>query len=148
MKKVTLLCVGRLKEKYLTAGIEEYVKRLSRFCSLEIAELADESGCDAVRRESDAILKRLKGYTVLFGIDGRLVTSPELSRLMERAYLSAPEITFVIGGSEGVDARVKDVADEIVSFGRVTYPHQLMRLIACEQIYRAFNIAAGTPYHK
>ena len=140
MKKVTLLCVGRLKEKYLTAGVEEYAKRLSRFCSFEITELADESGCDAVRRESDAILKRLKGYTVLFGIDGRLVTSPELSRLME--------ITFVIGGSEGVDERVKGAADEIVSLGRVTYPHQLMRLISCEQIYRAFNIAAGTPYHK
>ena len=109
MKKVNLVCVGRIKEKFLADGIAEYAKRLTRFCDFTVTEL---------------------------------------SAAMENAYLRTPEITFVIGGSEGFDDRVRGKADLRISFGRVTFPHQLMRLILTEQIYRAFNIAAGTPYHK
>ncbi len=148
MKKVTLLCVGKIKESYLTQGIAEYSKRLSRFCSFEIVELPDISGANEVQKESDALLNKIKGYCILLDLKGKQLTSPQISDLMEKAYLVSPEITFVIGGSEGVDDRVRARADERVAFGNVTYPHQLMRLILTEQIYRAFNISANTPYHK
>lgn len=148
MKKVTLLCVGRIKEKYLSDGIAEYSKRLARFCDFAVEELPDESGDVAVKKESDALLKRIKGFTVLCDIEGKTLSSPELADTLDKAYISSPEVTFIIGGSEGVDARVRERADIRVSFGRVTYPHQLMRLILTEQIYRAFNIISGTPYHK
>lgn len=148
MKKATVLCVGKIKEKYLADGITEYAKRLSRFCEFSVVELADEPGEAEVRLESDAILRRLRGYVVLLDICGKELGSPEFAAAIDRAYLSAPEITFVIGGSCGVDERVRAAANLRVSFGKVTYPHQLMRLILAEQIYRAFNILAGTPYHK
>lgn len=148
MKKVTVLCVGKIKEQYFADGIREYVKRIGRFAELKIDELPDECGDSEVKKESDAILKKLKGYVVLCDIGGKQLSSPELAECIERAYLSAPEITFVIGGSEGVDDRVKAKADLRLSFGRMTYPHQLMRLILTEQIYRAFTITAGLPYHK
>ena len=148
MKKVTVLCVGKIKETYLTQGIAEYAKRLSRFCSFEIVELPDISGANEVQKESDALLGKIKGFCILLDLKGKQLTSPQLSAVMDKAYLTSPEITFVIGGSEGVDDRVRARADERVAFGLVTYPHQLMRLILTEQIYRAFNISANTPYHK
>lgn len=148
MKKIKILCVGKIKEKFIDLGIDEYKKRLSRFCDLKIVELPDESGDVAVKKESDALLKSMSGRVVLMDVEGKLVTSPQLSELIENSYLTSPEVTFVIGGSEGVDERVKARADERISFGRVTYPHQLMRLILTEQIYRAFCISCGTPYHK
>lgn len=148
MKKVNLVCVGRIKEKFLADGIAEYAKRLTRFCDFTFTELADVAGEDEVKKESDAILSKLRGYVIVCDIGGKTLSSPELSAAMENAYLRTPEITFVIGGSEGFDDRVRKKADLRMSFGRVTFPHQLMRLILTEQIYRAFNIAAGTPYHK
>lgn len=148
MKKIKILCVGKIKEKFIDLGIDEYKKRLSRFCDLKIVELSDERGDVAVKKESDALLKSMSGRVVLMDVEGKLVTSPQLSELIENSYLTSPEVTFVIGGSEGVDERVKARADERISFGRVTYPHQLMRLILTEQIYRAFCISCGTPYHK
>lgn len=148
MKKVTVLCVGRIKEKFISDGIAEYAKRLSRFCDFKVEEIADECGDDAVRRESDALLKKMHGFCVLTDIGGKELSSPQLASVMDKAYLTAPEVTFIIGGSEGVDDRVRVKADIKVSFGRVTYPHMLMRLILTEQIYRAFNILAKTPYHK
>lgn len=148
MKKIKILCVGKIKEKFIDLGIDEYKKRLSRFCDLKIVELPDERGDVAVKKESDALLKSMSGRVVLMDVEGKSVTSPQLSELIENSYLTSPEVTFVIGGSEGVDERVKARADERISFGRVTYPHQLMRLILTEQIYRAFCISCGTPYHK
>ena len=148
MKKVTVLCVGKIKESYLVDGIKEYAKRLSRYCSFEIVEIPDEKGEREVKIESDALLGKMKGYCVLLDLKGKQVSSPELSQIMDKAYLTSPEITFIIGGSEGVDERVRENANEKIAFGKVTYPHQLMRLILTEQIYRAFNISANTPYHK
>ena len=148
MKKATILCVGKIKEKYFTDGIAEYAKRLGRFCDFSVVEIPDEAGDTEVKKESDALLAKLRGYVVLLDIGGKELSSPEFAEVIDRAYLTAPEITFVIGGSRGVDDRVRAKADIRVSFGRVTYPHQLMRLILSEQIYRAFNILAGTPYHK
>ncbi len=147
MKKVNILCVGKIKEKYFTDAIAEYAKRLTRYCEFNIIELADEVS-DEVRRESDAILKKMRGYTVLMDISGKAVSSTDVASILDRAYVSSPEVTFIIGGSQGVDDRVRARADERISFGKVTYPHQLMRVITAEQIYRGFNILAGTPYHK
>ena len=146
MKKVNLVCVGKIKEKYLRDGIEEYAKRLSRFCSFSIIELPDIPG--EIKKESDAILSKLKGFVIICDIGGKLVTSPELSISMEKAYLTNSDVTFVIGGSDGFDDRVRAAANLSISFGRVTFPHQLMRLMLSEQIYRAFNITENTPYHK
>lgn len=148
MKKVNLVCVGKIKEKFLADGIAEYAKRLTRFCDFTITELADIAGEREVKCESDAILGKLRGFVIACDVGGKTLSSPELSAVMENAYLSYPEITFVIGGSAGFDARVRAAANLRLSFGRVTFPHQLMRLMLTEQIYRAFNIAAGTPYHK
>ena len=149
MKKVTIVCVGKIKEQYFRDGIAEYVKRLGRYCKVDIVELKDFATPDAVKKESDLILERLGGgYKILMDIGGKQLGSEEVASLLERAYVSAPDVTFVIGGSCGVDERVRSACDFRLSFGKVTYPHQLMRLILCEQIYRAFCITEGTPYHK
>ena len=148
MKKVNLVCVGKIKEKFLADGIAEYAKRLTRFCDFTVTELADVAGEGEVKKESDAILSRLRGFVIVCDIGGKTLSSPELSAAMENAYLRAPEITFVIGGSEGVDHPVRAKAGLRNSFGRGTFPPQPKRLMLTEQIYRAFNIAAGTPYHK
>ena len=149
MKKVTVLCVGKIKEQYFRDGIAEYVKRLCKYCKIEIVELKDFATPDAVKKESDLILERLTGgYKILMDVNGKQLSSEENATMLEKAYLTSPEVTFVIGGSCGVDERVKNACDFRLSFGKVTYPHQLMRLILCEQIYRAFCISEGTPYHK
>lgn len=151
MKTVALTCVGKMKEKYYAEAIAEYTKRLSKFCKLDVRELPDSPHEDAVRRESEAVLGTLgKGeYRILCDIGGELVTSEQLSQIMDKAYGSGCDtVRFIIGGSCGVDDGVRAAADKRISFGRVTYPHRLMRVILLEQIYRAFTISAGTPYHK
>lgn len=150
MKKVRIVCVGKIKEAYLRDGIAEYGKRLRPFCDFSIEELEDRPDRpDTVARESAQILQRLHGFTVLTDIAGQAYTSPQLAEEMNRAYTAGnSEITFVIGGSGGVSEAVKSRADIRLSFGKVTFPHQLMRLMLCEQIYRAFTILAGMPYHK
>lgn len=148
MKKVTVVCVGKIKENFIREGIAEYAKRISRFARLSFVELKDFPPPDEVRRESDLIIDKLSGFVVLLDIGGKLLSSRELADETEKAYRNNPEITFVIGGSEGVDERVKKRADLLLSFGRVTFPHQLMRLMLTEQIYRAFTITEGLPYHK
>ena len=148
MKKVNLLCVGKIKEKYLRDGIEEYAKRLSRFCSFNEIQLPDYCENDEVKRESDDILAKIKGFTILCDIKGKQLSSEQISEVMDKAYLTNSEITFIIGGSRGVDERVRAKADLCLSFGNATFPHQLMRLLLTEQIYRAFNISENTPYHK
>lgn len=151
MKTVNVTCVGKLKEKYFADAAAEYGKRLNKFCKLEITELDDYSQSDAVKRESDAVEKTFKPgeYRILADIGGELVTSEGLSEIIENAYSSGKStVRFIIGGSCGVDDRIRAAADKRISFGRVTYPHQLMRVILLEQIYRAFTISANMPYHK
>ena len=148
MKKVNVVCVGKIKEKFFAGGIEEYKKRVSRFAELNFIEIKDFPTPDEIKRECDLILTKLQGYVILLDIGGKTLSSEELAEHMERAYLTQPVVTFVIGGSEGVDERVRLRADLRLSFGRVTFPHQLMRLMLSEQIYRAFTITEGLPYHK
>lgn len=158
--RISLICVGKLKEKYLTMGIEEYRKRLGRYCTLEIIELPDESTPDNAgiaietsikKKEGDRILKVLKddSYCIALVILGNMLSSMELADQMEKLFVSGKShISFVIGGSLGLSDQVLKRADYQLSFSKMTFPHQLMRLILMEQIYRAYRIKNNEPYHK
>lgn len=158
--KVSLICVGKLKEKFLTMGIDEYRKRLGRYCTLDIIELADEKTPDNAssamvesikKKEGDRILKVLKddSYCISLVILGNMLSSEELADQMEKLFVSGKShISFVIGGSLGLSNEVLKRSDYQLSFARMTFPHQLMRLILLEQIYRAYRIINNEPYHK
>ena len=150
MKKVTVVCVGKLKEQYLKDGISEYVKRLSRYAKVEIKELPDYATDDdtCIERESTLILSALKGYVITLDIGGKQLSSEELAQNIDKAFITNSEVTFVIGGSKGFDDRVRRKSNLTLSFGKVTFPHQLVRLMLFEQIYRSFSIVEGSPYHK
>ena len=157
--KVKIISVGKLKEKYLKDGISEYVKRLSRFAQVELIELADEKTPDnASEKENEQILlkegQRILGklserdFVFAMAIEGKLISSEGLSETFERAMPQSSTLVFIIGGSLGLAPQVKKRANELISFGRITLPHQLMRLVLAEQIYRGFMIREGSPYHK
>lgn len=149
MKKFELVCVGKIKEKYFREGIDEYLKRLSRFCEVTVVEIPDRVDDNtAAEIESRAIMEKLNGYVILADLKGKMLTSEEFAEAIDKAYLSSPKIQFVIGGSRGVTDTVRQRANLSVAFGKLTYPHRLMRLIAAEQIYRAFSILNGSEYHK
>lgn len=151
MKSVALTCVGKLKEKYFSDAAAEYVKRLGRFCRFEMCELADSPYADAVGSESEAIIRSFGAgeYRILCDVGGELISSPQLSEIIDRAYTAGHStVRFVIGGSCGVDDSVRRGVHKRISFGRVTYPHQLMRVLLLEQVYRAFTITGNLPYHK
>ena len=158
--KITVLAVGKIKEKYFTGAVEEYAKRLSRFCRLELVEVPDEKTPDGAGRaqelqirikEGERILQKLPGssFVVALAIDGRMLDSVELSRQMERWNVNGiSHIIFVIGGSLGLSPQVLERADMKLSFSKMTFPHQLMRVILLEQVYRSYMIRSGAPYHK
>lgn len=165
--QITLVVVGKIKEKYFSMAIEEYQKRLSRYCRLEIVEVADEKTPDGASkaeeeqikiREGERILRviqeRKKGkegkiYSIALAIKGKPLDSIAFSnKISERKVKGNSHIIFIIGGSLGLDRQVLDYADEQISFSNLTFPHQLMRVILLEQIYRAFRIANHEPYHK
>ncbi len=149
MKKLELLCVGKIKEDYLTAGIAEYIKRLGKFCDVTVTELPDcRDDGRAAATESAAILSRMDGFKILTDLRGKVASSEEFASLIDGAYLHSPKVQVIIGGSRGVTDEVRRAADAVVSFGRMTFPHKLMRLIVAEQVYRAFTITGGTAYHK
>lgn len=158
--KLTVIAVGKLKEKYLKEGINEYSKRLSRFCELEIIEVNDEQAPDSLssmqeeqakKKEAERVIKRLKPGTVLIILDvrGVKVSSPDLANKLNSYFISGKShITFVIGGSLGIDKELLGMADLRLSLSDMTFPHQLTRLILLEQVFRAFKIINGEPYHK
>lgn len=158
--KVTVACVGRIKEKYFTDAINEYAKRLSRYITLEIAEVADEKCPETLSdKEAEAVkaaegarlLKVIKSgsYVIALAIDGKKYDSVGFSRLFSDSMVSGiSHITFVIGGSLGLSKEVLDRADRKISFSDMTFPHQLMRVILLEQVYRAYRIIKNEPYHK
>lgn len=160
MLKIRLICVGRIKEKFYTQAVCEYAKRLSRYCKLEIVELADEKTPDNASNAQNLIIKAKEGdrileaipersYVIALAIEGRMQDSVELSKQLEDLGVDGyAQVTFIIGGSLGLDRRVLDRADYKLSFSRMTFPHQLMRVILLEQIYRAFKIMNKEPYHK
>lgn len=141
---INIVCVGNLKEKYWTEAVNEYSKRLSRFCKLSIYEI-DES---EPAKEMNGILKRCSGMKIALCIEGKEMSSEKLAESMRKAEMNYSSITFIIGSSTGLDERVKDAADLKLSFSPMTFPHQMMRVILLEQIYRAFTINNNIKYHK
>jgi len=150
MKKIELICVGKIKEKFYIDAINEYAKRLTRFCDFEITELKEYGdNKNAVESESSEIVAKLNGYSILLDLKGTSVSSADFAKTIDTAFTQgAKKIQIIIGGSNGVNDIVRQKADKIFNFGAITYPHQLFRVIATEQIYRAFNILNNTPYHK
>ncbi|WP_310604227.1 23S rRNA (pseudouridine(1915)-N(3))-methyltransferase RlmH [Anaerosporobacter sp.] len=158
--KITVLCVGKIKEKYFTLGIDEYTKRLSRYCKLEIIEVPDEKTPDNASeneelqikaKEGDKLLRYIKdnAYVIALAIEGKMLTSEELSEKMEQLGVNGDSnVVFVIGGSLGLDKRILDRADYKLSFSKMTFPHQMMRMVLLEQVYRGYRIMKGEPYHK
>ncbi len=158
--KITLICVGKLKEKYLAQGVEEYCKRLTRYCNMEIVELPDEKTPDHAsealeevikKKEGERILKALKedSYCIALAIDGKMLSSEELaSKIDTLGITGTSHISLIIGGSLGLSKEVLARADFKLSFSKMTFPHQLMRMILVEQVYRAYRIIHNQPYHK
>ena len=159
MLSVNIICVGKLKEGYWRDAVEEYSKRMRPLCRLNIIELPEERTGDnpsraeisrTVSAESDRILSKLgKGdYTIAMCVEGKNISSEEMSRRMDEISLSHSTVNWIIGGSWGLSDTLKARADFRLSIGRMTFPHQLCRVMLLEQIYRAFQIGRGTKYHK
>ena len=158
--KITILSVGKSKEKYWNDAIAEYAKRLSRYCKLELVEVVDEKTPDGASEKLEEQIKRKEGqrvldkipadaYVLALAIEGKMPDSVGLSRKLERLGIEGKShLVFVIGGSLGLAKEVLDRADEKISFSAMTFPHQLMRVILLEQIYRSYRIMNGEPYHK
>ena len=157
---IKIITVGKLKEKYLKDAIAEYAKRLTRYCKLEVVELADEKTSENASqkeeemvkdKEGKSILQKIKDneYVIALDLKGKHITSEEFSEFIsEKAVMGQPNITFVIGGSLGISQEVLARADYKLCFSKMTFPHQLFRVMLFEQIYRAFRIINGEPYHK
>lgn len=145
MIKVNLVCVGKLKERYWRDAAEEYVKRLSRFCKPEIRELPERAN---PKEEAEEILRACRGYTIALAVEGKGCSSEAFAKKLSALCDKGEEITLVIGSSCGLDNRVKEAARELLSFSEMTFPHQLMRVVLLEQVYRAFMIGSGSEYHK
>ena len=145
MQKIYFVVVGKIKEAFYREAVAEYVKRISRFAKVEIKELAEGANPEA---EADDILRACKGYVVALVVEGEKLSSERLASKIQKLTDSGKEISFVIGSSCGLSDRVKNAADYKLSFSDMTFPHQLMRVILAEQVYRAFMINAGSNYHK
>lgn len=156
MLKINLITIGDIKEKYLRDAIAEYSKRLSRFCELKIVELKETIPTDnntksieqALQKDANNIEKYLKGHIIALCIEGKMWSSEEMADKIENISNFASEISFVIGASCGLHSSIKERAKDKISFSKMTFPHQLMRVICLEQIYRSFTIINNISYHK
>ncbi|MBQ8749544.1 MAG: 23S rRNA (pseudouridine(1915)-N(3))-methyltransferase RlmH [Clostridia bacterium] len=158
MRKITVVCVGNLKENYLKSGCDEYIKRLSKNYEIKIIEINESKPSSnnpssserqlIIENEGKQIIEKLKGFIICLCIEGKQYDSVSFADIIKSSYLNFDEITFVIGGSYGLSDNVKNKANCKLSFSLFTFPHQLMRLILLEQIYRANTIELKTPYHK
>ena len=150
---IKIICLGNIKETYLSDAIKEYKKRLSKYCDLNIIEL-DDVGVDdskvALKKEEEKILKVLnpKDYIITLEIEGKELTSLEFSKKIEETLIYNSNITFIIGGSFGLSDEIKKLSNFKLSFSKMTFPHQLFRVILLEQLYRAFKIMNNETYHK
>ena len=157
--KITIITVGKLKEKYLTEGIKEYAKRLSKYTKLELIEVKDEHAPENLSdkdiniikdKEAERINTKIKdSYIISLAIEGKQLSSTELANQIEniKTYHHS-HITFIIGGSLGLSESIKKKSNLLLSFSSMTFPHQLMKLILLEQLYRSFRINNNEPYHK
>lgn len=150
---IKIICVGKLKEKYWQDAIEEYKKRLQKYTSLEIIEVMDEGLLEestSKKKEAEKILKHInsKDYLFTLEIDGKEMSSSEFAKTLDKTFLSHSNITFIIGGSYGLDELIKQKANLKLSFSKMTFPHQLFRVMLIEQIYRSYKINNNESYHK
>ena len=156
---ITVICVGKIKEKFFTDAISEYLKRLSRFAKTQVIEVKDEKNpenasqkeCEQIlEKEGEAILSKIpKGsYVISLCIEGEQLSSPALADKIKYLSMEHSHITFIIGGSLGLLEKIKKLSGLRLSFGKITLPHQLMRVVLLEQIYRSFKILANESYHK
>ena len=143
---IKIVCVGKIKEKYLRDAIDDYMLRLSKYHKITIVELEDSNE----KEEAIKILKNInsKDYVISLDIEGNQISSTEFANKMDNLFISYPNITFVIGGSYGLDKSVKERANYSLSFSKLTFPHQLFRVILLEQLYRNFKILNNETYHK
>ena len=149
--KIKVVCVGAIKESFFKEAVSEYAKRLQKYCKLEIVELKQSKNDTEFAKadEYEDINLHLEGYVITLAIEGREISSQELAiKINDIAVKGYSTITFVIGGSFGVDDRIKSKSNMLLSFSKMTFPHQLFRVVLLEQIYRAYNIQNNTPYHK
>ncbi len=149
---IDLICVGNLKEKFSKDAQNEYLKRLSAFAKVNIIEVKEQNALNnpasIILKEGEEILKNLSGYAIACDINSKEYSSEEFSKKLEALMQTNSHITFVIGGSYGLSNEVKNVCKEKMSFGKMTFPHNLFRIMLLEQIYRAFTIISGKTYHK
>ncbi len=145
MKKITVLCVGKASKQFCRDGCDEYLKRLRSFYDVSVVEVSEQP---TIRREGEELIKRLNGECVLLDVGGEQISSEAFAELIKTTHERTDRLTFLIGGASGVDEQVRGICKKRVSFGRVTYPHQIARLLLLEQIYRAATIINGLPYHK
>ena len=149
---IKIICSGKIKENYLKDAIVEYSKRISKYDKLEIIELPDYDYDlkKTLQKEKENILKNinLKDYNILLDLNGKSYTSLELADKLDKVRITNSNITFIIGGSYGVDDEIKKIVNERISFSKLTFPHQLFRVILLEQIYRTFKINNNETYHK
>jgi len=143
---IKIICVGKIKEKYLREGIEDYIKRIGKYHKLNIIEVDDSEPIE----ESLKILKYVdnKDYVITLDIEGRELTSTELAEKIDKTFITNSNITFIIGGSYGLSNKIKEISNFSLSFSKLTFPHQLFRIILLEQIYRSFKILNNETYHK
>lgn len=158
--RITVLSVGKIKEKYLRDGIAEYTKRLGRYCKLEMIEVADEKTPDRSSAAEELLIKKTEGekllryikdgdFVIVLAIEGEMLDSVQLSKKIQQLGVHGESsIVFVIGGSLGLSEDVMKRSDYKLSFSKMTFPHQLMRMVLLEQIYRSYRIMNGEPYHK
>lgn len=147
---IKIICVGKIKESFFKESIDEYKKRLSKYTKLEIIEVNDECNGDILKKEATSILKHINNndYVITMEIDGNKLSSVELSKKLNDTLIINSNITFIIGGSLGLDDSIKKISNYKLSFSDLTFPHQLFRVILLEQIYRSFKIINNESYHK
>ena len=144
---IKILCVGKIKEGYLQDLINDYLKRISKYHKIEIIELKDDSN---YQKETSNLLEHIKSsdYNIALDIKGKMVTSEEFASIIDKTFLTNSTITFIIGGSLGLNEEIKSKCQQIISFSHLTFPHGLFRGILLEQIYRSFKILNNETYHK
>lgn len=159
MIRINIICIGKIKEKYFTQAIDEYAKRLSTFCKFSITELAEEKQrgdspsqiAEVISAEGRRIMQKIgqSDFVIAMCIEGRMMSSEELAQIIEKAGINGKStVDFIIGGSYGLSDEVKRRADLRLSMSRMTFPHQMARVVLSEQIYRAFEISSNGKYHK
>ena len=151
MVKVNVIAVGKIKEEYFRAAVEEYKKRLGKFCLINIIEIKEENTGDVKKdlaSEAEDILPKIVGRSFALCVEGKETDSVNFAAEIKRAVDSGEELTFMIGSSNGLDESVKNAAKNRISFSKMTFPHTMARVILLEQIYRAFMINSGGTYHK